>query len=123
MERIRQIRERLAAIAAELRTINDSAGERSLDETEQGRWDTLVAERGEAPAEGRAGGGLLLELAGLEARSEMIRRLATEPTNTEPGEDRGAPNLNRGHDPFDLSDVRFGTPPSALRARALTAID
>lgn len=128
MNRIREIRERLAQIAAELRTMHEGAENRALSTEEQSRWDELMTERGEAPvaaAEGREatpGSGLLAEMATLEARMAQIEELAQDPIQ-ERGEDRGAPNLNRGRDPFDVSDIRLSTPPSAMRARALTAIE
>jgi HK97 family phage major capsid protein len=64
-------RERLAQIEAELRSINESAGDNPLTDAQQARWDELMTERG-APRQGETAGTGLLE----QVRLQDERRAA-----------------------------------------------
>lgn len=129
---IDQLRAALAWITACLREIHQAALERGTDiadaaarcaaqaltTDEQTRWD-----EGQAEVE---------RLTTLIERAEFIERAAARPGGTENGDGaRGAPNLNlnRGGDPFDLSEMRFSpfedgrAQARTLRDRAMTALD
>lgn len=84
-------RARLAAIAAELRSINDEIGTNVPTPEQQARWDALVEERGEPAGDGREATGLHLVVARDEARRAVVASLPTE--NAIPGD--GAENRGR----------------------------
>lgn len=86
-------RERLAQIEAELRSIDEAAGESPFTEEQQSQWDGLMTERGQVEQ----------AIARDEQRRQVVRSLAAKPGRTEDGDGArgGAPNV-RANDPFEL---------------------
>lgn len=70
-------RERLAQIEAELRSINESAGDAQLTEAQQGRWDELMTERGQARTGDTAGNGLLEQIRLQDERRAAVAGMGT----------------------------------------------
>jgi HK97 family phage major capsid protein len=79
------LRERLAAVEAELRTIHETAGDAALSDETQTRWDELTRERGELNA----------AITRDDERRALVRSLAERPGHTEPGDGArgGAPEV------------------------------
>lgn len=123
------LRERLAEIEAELRSIHETAGNDPLTADQQSTWDELVAERGVA-AEGDAEGSGLLEQirqadAKDEARRNTVRSLAQKGAVEAGDGAQGAPQspeYMRRVEPFDGEDVRYLKWGEA-RDKALKALD
>lgn len=109
---------RAGEIEAQLRALDEAAGDGRLDATQQAEWDRLIAERDE----------LLQTIAQRNARREALRNTFTgSPTATESGDgattrDRRTPELMTRVSPFDGADVRTA-PWMEVRDRALKATD
>jgi HK97 family phage major capsid protein len=110
---IEELRAFLAECARQMTELaNGLPAERSaFDDAEQTRWDQLDAWATDAEAQ--------------IARHERIGALAGVAGSTTPGSAQPftAPNQNRSNDPFDVSELRFGTPGAEFRSRALRAIE
>lgn len=105
-----QIREAIEYLDACIRAIHDGAEGRSLDTDEQTRFDEGLAER--------------QRLVELLERHNTVATLAAVPAATERGITQPFNVNTRGSDdPFDLSELRFGTPGSEFRGRAMRALD
>lgn len=107
------LRERLAAIEAQLRAIDAEAGDAAFTEDQETRFTALVAERGQVER----------DLAGFERRRTTVASLATRTESTEPGDGatRTAPAVVVRRDPFD-AEVRSYTRTEA-RDNALRVLD
>lgn len=123
---IEQMRAALAWITACLREIHQAALERGAeiaDAAMRGAAQALTADEQTRWDEGQAE---VERLTALIERAEFIERAAARPGGTENGDGAtGAPNLNldRGGDPFDLSEVRMGASRNQLCDRALRAVE
>ncbi|HEY9416785.1 MAG TPA: phage major capsid protein [Pseudonocardia sp.] len=86
-------RKRLAEIEAELRSIDEAAGEQTFTAEQQTQWDGLIKERSEVEATIKRD----------EERRQTVRSLAAKPGHTEDGDGvrGGAPNVTIKADPFD----------------------
>lgn len=104
-----QIREAIEYLDAYLRAMPyDAEGSvRSMEDDEQARFDAGLAERE--------------RLAALLDRHNTVAAL--EPVASVRGDNPQPINVNRGHDPFDLSDLRYGATEGEVRGRALTALE
>jgi len=101
------MRERLDEIESEFRTIHTEAGERSLDDAEQTRWDELDTERTQ----------LLADIADEEAAQERAFRVAESRAKW------GSLQVSTRVSPFDnLDAVRYQSDED-IRERALTAVE
>ncbi|MET8265945.1 phage major capsid protein [Micromonospora arida] len=87
-------RERLAQIEAELRSIDEAAGESPLTTEQQTSWDALSTERSQVQETIRKD----------DERRQTVRSLAAKPGHTEDGDGvrGGAPNVSIKKDPFDV---------------------
>lgn len=108
MNRLNELREIVAYLQDELRSIHEGAEDRSLTDEETQRFNDGVWLRNACIAEG----------IDLERRLDEVSRAVStgriEPTT---------PQTSVRRDPFDLSDLRYNAPGSELRARALTAVE
>ena len=86
-------RKRLAEIEAELRSIDEAAGESPFNDEQQTKWDALMQERSEVEAAIKRD----------EERRQIVRALAAKPGHTEDGDGvrGGAPNVTVKADPFE----------------------
>lgn len=110
-ETLRNLRERLAGVAAELRQINTDGGAAPLDEVRQARWTELETEHATVTA----------DIARTEARLRLARELlaaGTVETVTPPA----SPEVMRQVEPFDGAEVRSLTAMQA-RDKALKALE
>jgi HK97 family phage major capsid protein len=99
---IEELRARLAAIAADLRAINETAGDGDLDETQTARWSQLEAEHEQHTRD--------LEIA---ERAERVRASRAKWGSVRVGAD---PHRNDDRDVRSLNR-------SELRSRAMTVVD
>lgn len=98
------LRERLAAIEAELRSIHEAAGENPLTDEQQTRWDTLTADRANVTT----------AIERDEARRATVAQFSQRETGDAPST---GPAVHVRRDPFEvLSRVSpFGQPQPELR--------
>lgn len=98
MKTIEELRSRLAEIAERLTELGADTAERSMNEEEETRWDSLVAEREEATA----------SVEKIEKRVEFMRGLVKEsPKNTERGAAVGNPAFIRSTEIVrDVDEIR-----------------
>lgn len=114
-----ELRDGLAFVAAELRSIHEQAGDAPLDADTQTRFDEGSAYVVETRA----------ALAAIETRRAQVAELASIPTAIERGApepvtERTAPNVNLNRSPFEgLERGVRAIDGAELRARALTAIE
>lgn len=117
------LQEQLDAVEAELRSIHEAAGDEALDADTQTRWDTLVAERGEAGTADKAGTGLREAIRVDAERRATVRSLAERPGRVESGDGAtGAPQVMQRVTPFDGGDVRT-MPRGEVRDKALAVLE
>ena len=112
--KIAEMRSRLTEISEELEALNPE----ELTDEQSARFDELTEEST----------GLVEKIEKAEARQEARQRVAEVAAKSGPsGQERGfeVPNVNTrvGDDPFDVSDLRYGTPVSEVRSRAESAIE
>lgn len=90
------LREQLAAVEAELRTLHETAGDATLDEDQQRQWDDLTTKRSK----------LLDDIQRDDERRATAAALAARPERTETGDGvRGAaPAAHVRKDPFAILD-------------------
>ncbi len=107
MKNIDVLRARAEEIEAEFHSINDEAGERSLDEAEQTRWDELDTELQQVRAD----------------IAETEEQLARQARVAESRAKWGTLQVSSRTNPFDnLDAVRYASD-DELRGRALTAVE
>lgn len=121
MKRLQYLRDLVAYLQDELRSIDETAGEdRALDADETKRFNDGVWLRNAAIAEG-------IELERRQAEVDLAVERSGEPgtgVGRSPGDDRGAPNVHRDINPFDEAVRReIGDREAAHRAldKAATA--
>ncbi|MEU8055707.1 phage major capsid protein [Microbispora bryophytorum] len=106
------LKERLAQIEAELRSIHEDAGDEALTAEAQERWDALSAERSDVRS----------AIAKDEERRALARDLATRPANVESGDGtRGAPAVHIKRDPYKVLEDRSGMSGSEYRKALVDA--
>ena len=115
-----ELRDGLAYVAAELRSIHESAGDAPLDADTQTRFDAGTAYVTETRA----------AIAAIETRRAQVAELASIPTSVERGapepvESRGTVNVNLNRDPWQGYDSRRAASMDAgeLRDLALSAAE
>lgn len=119
-----ELRDGLAYVAAELRTIHESAGDAPLDADTQARFDAGTAYVTETRA----------AITAIETRRAQVAELATIPANVERGAPepttertrRDVPNVNLNRDIFDMSTVDRSDPKrtsAEFRARAIAVAE
>jgi len=125
---IEEIRAQIEFLVACLRNIDTAATTRGAAVTDLAERATASALTADEQRQWDEGTAEVARLRGLVERHDEIARLATLPNAVIPG-DAGQPapfQVNGGEsrtDPFDTSELRLNTPPSEIRARAISAIE
>jgi len=111
MNRLTELREIVAYLQTELRSLHTAAEDRSFTDDETARFNEGVFVRDAAIAEG----------------IELEARVAQVAASIDAGDVEritpAGPQIIVRNDPFDTSDLRMNAPASEVRARALTAIE
>jgi len=96
---LEQLRELLASTEARMHELHTGAEARSLDDTEQAEWDTLVGTLEDTRS----------KITTMEARNSVADSL-TRPGGAEHGDGtRTVPNINIKRDPMEIMEDRTAT--------------